>query len=148
MGALELAFNASLGTPLVSADGSSDPSADAAVLGGSWGAHDAPALVELRAEDRGGSHEFGAEGGGVGIGEGDVVVARLDRAGSRPTVTSRADLDLLMEGLAVLGDDYTGAWLDRRTLEITIVDSGADGSAAPWSGRSRGRCASMGRYAN
>ena len=112
---------------LRSEDGSSPASTATATVSGSWGKHDAPALVSVVASDAGGQQ---------GIGANDEIAISFNKATNTPTLATKADVDALFSFNAVLGASYTGSWGQAPhgslvTAIIKIVDpSGGSGVAA------------------
>jgi len=98
---------------LRSEDKSSFASAATSVLSGSWGAHAAPAITLVNASDTG-NH--------TGLNTGDQLVVTFDRHTNQPSVTTKAEIDTLLNFSASLGAmysamagaGYAGDYFDQR----------------------------------
>eukprot|EP00003_Mantamonas_plastica_P025455 TRINITY_DN49_c0_g3_i1.p1 TRINITY_DN49_c0_g3~~TRINITY_DN49_c0_g3_i1.p1 ORF type:complete len:4381 (+),score=1638.83 TRINITY_DN49_c0_g3_i1:70-13143(+) len=90
-------------------------SRDVAVIGGSYGEGAGPAIVSAIMVDPTNNDDV--------RGVGDQLVITFDEATNQPAVASKADIDtLLMIGGGPLASNYTGSWVNNRTLQITLTD--------------------------
>jgi hypothetical protein len=98
---------------LTSADETSAPSTSVATLTGTWGAHPAPEISAIVATNNGGQQ---------GLGNGDTITVRFDRHVKQLPVSTKADLFQIFSFSAELGNNFTGAWLSYKALQVTLTD--------------------------
>uniref|UniRef100_UPI00358E3AC8 uncharacterized protein n=1 Tax=Myxine glutinosa TaxID=7769 RepID=UPI00358E3AC8 len=53
--------------------------------------------------------------------KGDVIKIKFDRDTDMPTVLLKEDIDKVLHFAATIGQEYTGRWTNKRTLEVTIT---------------------------
>lgn len=83
------------------------------VIRGSWGPWPAPEIEHLEAFDSGVQQ--------AGVGNGDTLVVRFDMMVMTGPVSSRNDVDALLEFSSPIGAAYSGTWGDdHRTLTVRI----------------------------
>eukprot|EP00163_Fabomonas_tropica_P011118 TRINITY_DN2164_c0_g1_i2.p1 TRINITY_DN2164_c0_g1~~TRINITY_DN2164_c0_g1_i2.p1 ORF type:complete len:1432 (+),score=338.63 TRINITY_DN2164_c0_g1_i2:411-4706(+) len=82
---------------------------------GDWGNLTGPAIVSAVADD--------PDNGDTGTFSGnDTLTITWSELTNTPPVATKGQLDALFAFSNSLGDDYTGAWTDLKTLVITMVD--------------------------
>jgi hypothetical protein len=57
---------------------------------------------------------------------GDTIQITFDRDTNQPEVSTKADIDKVFVFEPSLGDNYGGGWLNRRTVQITIITGSND----------------------
>jgi hypothetical protein len=101
---------------LTNAAGTSAPSTDSANVTGDWGNVTPPNMASATARD--------PDNGDDVLSDGDTLTLVFDRDTNQPAAATKAEIDGLVDfGGSSLGDGYTGAWSDARTLVITVTDA-------------------------
>merc|ERR1712178_474708 len=98
---------------LTSEDRSSNVSTATLTLSGSWGDHAAPAIVSTTASDAGNAS---------GLNTGDKITIVFDRHTNVPGVSTKSDVDVLLNFSATLGTTYVGTWLSLSVLELELTN--------------------------
>ncbi len=92
------------------------PSTDTSpVLEGSFGSKSGPSIVSLVADD--------PDGGDAVFSVDDIIRVRFSENTNTPDVSTKAALDNLFVFSQSIGDNYSGSWLNSRTLLINIEDA-------------------------
>jgi hypothetical protein len=66
-------------------------------------------------------------GGQLGYGDGDSITATFEQDTDCPAVGSKSDVDRVLGFSTPLGADYSGRWLTRRELRVTVADTRGHG---------------------
>lgn len=76
----------------------------------------APEVVSIEAADN---------GNGPGINAGDTITIRFNTETNQPPAALKSEIDSLLDfGLEKsLGSNYSGIWLDKQTLVVTVLDA-------------------------
>merc|ERR1712054_327665 len=98
---------------LTSEDRSSNVSTATLTLSGTWGDHAAPAIVSTTASDAGNAS---------GLNTGDKITIVFDRHTNVPGVSTKSDVDVLLNFSATLGTTYVGTWLSLSVLELELTN--------------------------
>merc|ERR1712054_459609 len=98
---------------LTSEDRSSNVSTATLTLSGTWGDHAAPAIVSTTASDAGNAS---------GLNTGDKITIVFDRHTNVPGVSTKSDVDVLLNFSATLGTTYVGTWLSLSVLELKLTN--------------------------
>ncbi|MFC1671673.1 hypothetical protein ACFL01_00920 [Planctomycetota bacterium] len=104
---------------LTNAAGTSPASMAYGIVTGNWGSTTAiPTLVDVEADDPDDADNM--------LSNNDTLTLTFDTNTNQPLVDTKSDVDGLVDWRGKsLGTDYTGKWLDAKTLKITVVDATA-----------------------